>query len=102
MVKIKRIGFYNIIVVLVFLSILIVFFINQNIYLQKQIVDIQNDKKNDLLVKERFKLNQDYTLNNNLSNFENTKNWTQYSNQRIPLVNFRDQDENTTPLMKIR
>jgi hypothetical protein len=79
-----------------------IFMINQNISFQNQTRDKIDDKSKAQLTNEKLKINYEYTLNNNIGNYENTKQWQQYSNSRIPIEDYRLKDNNNSPLMEIR
>jgi hypothetical protein len=87
---------------LAFQGTMTIFMINQNIYLQNQSRDKIDKKNNDQLTNDKLRINYEYTLNNNLGSYENTKQWLQYSNTRIPIENYRLKDSNNSPLMEVQ
>ena len=78
-----------------------IFMINQSISFQNQTRDKIEAKANSGLLNEKLKINYEYTLNNNISAFENTKQWLQYSNSRIPIEDYKLKDNFNSPLMEL-
>ena len=100
--KNNRILVAMLVIGLVIQGTMTIFMINQNISFQNQTRDKIEKKNNDQLTNDKLKINYEYTLNNNIASYENTKQWLQYSNSRIPIENYRLKDSNNSPLMEVQ
>ncbi|MGL4759490.1 MAG: hypothetical protein ACRCXZ_09205 [Patescibacteria group bacterium] len=83
-------------------GVFFVFFFNQNIALVNMIIEKKDNEKKFIQDIEKYKINSDLRLNNEFSKFENTKEWMNYSKNRIPLNFYSDENPNKSPLELIR
>ena len=82
-------------------GIVFIFLVNQNNSIEQLAYDkIELVKKNNLNV-EKLKLNNEINLSNNFSIYENTKQWLNYSKNRIDLDKYRDKNPYSTPLTEV-
>jgi hypothetical protein len=100
--RMKRKSIINIFIILLSIQgIFCIFLINQNNSIEKLTYEkVEVLKKGNLTI-EKLKLNSELNLNNNFSIYENTKQWINYSKNRINLELYKDKNQFEPPLTEI-